>query len=263
MIDTFDIYPFEKLSKAFFETKEYFKKNEANNYQIDNLPNILGFLIFVEDKDYFFRKGAVFNIFFVLKRKIRSFKKESKNQFKEKFLYRITYYYNLLKVIIKLLEIFFRNIKAYIRGFSTIEQQIVRVLIMYPDTFDKYMYRRKVFVEWVVNPMFFKAFRERRKMIRRLKKIDYNEYKVEFLLFYYKNILGMPTTVDELIDKIYRNSRLSRYNLEVLLKKYDSSELKPIYMEIIKEQFKKLNMQCFLVQKETDSAFNKAALTEE
>jgi hypothetical protein len=133
---------------------------------------------------------------------------------------------------------------------------------MYPDTFDKYMYRRKIFVEWVVNPMFFKAFRERRKLIRRLKKIDYNEYKVEFLLFYYKDILGMPPTIDKLIDKISKNSRLNRYNLEILLKKFDSSELKPIYNNIIEEQFKRLNMECFLLHKETGSAFSNAVLTE-
>ena len=265
MIDTFGIYPFENLSKSFFETKEYFKKYEAYNEQIDNLPNILGFLIFVEDKDYFFRKGTVFSIYFVIKRKLRRFKSfniESKSQFKGKFPYWLTYYYSLFKATIKLFERVFRNIKTYVRGFSTIEQQIVRVSIMYPDTFDKYMYRRKIFVEWVVNPMFFKAFRERRKLIRRLKRVDYNEYKVEFLLFYYKNILGMPTTVDKLIDKICRNSRLSRYNLEILLKKYDSSELKHIYREIIEEQFKKLNMKCILFQKETGSAYKQAAYTE-
>lgn len=38
-----------------------------------------------------------------------------------------------------------KNIKSYIRGFSTIEQQIVRVKIMQPDTYAKYKYRRKIF----------------------------------------------------------------------------------------------------------------------
>ena len=151
MVDTFGIYSFEKLSKDFFKTKEYFKNYGANDGQIDNLPNILGFLIFVEDKDYFFRKGAVFSIYSVLKRKLVRFKSfnmnmESKSRYKGKLFHWLIYYYSLFKAIIKLVERVFRNIKTYLRGFSTIEQQIVRVFIMYPDTFDKYMYRRKVVI---------------------------------------------------------------------------------------------------------------------
>jgi len=248
MIDTFGIYSFKKLSNDFFEAKNYLKKYEAND-QIINLSNILGFLIYTEDRDYFFRKGAVFNIYYIIKRKVRDFK--NLNEKSEKSLFSgspnwLTYYYNLFKHAIKLIGKVLRNIRVYVRGFSTIEQQIVRVLIMYPDTFDKYMYRRKIFVEWIVTPMFFKAFRERRKVIRRVNKIDYNEYKVEFILFYYKEILGMPKTIDELIGKLSINSRLSRYDLEILFQKYNSSELKLEYIETIEEYLKKLNMDNLL-----------------
>ena len=132
MIDTFGVYSFERLSTGFFKTKEYFKNYGANDCQIDNLPNILGFLIFVEDKDYFFRKSAVFSIYSVLKRKLIRFKSlnmESKSRYKGKSLQWLIYYYSLFKAVIKLLERVFRNIKTYLRGFSTIEQQIVRVLL--------------------------------------------------------------------------------------------------------------------------------------
>jgi len=108
----------------------------------------------------------------------------------------------------------------------------------------------RYFVEWIVNPMFFKAFRERRKVIRGIKKIDYNQYKVEFLLFYYKEILEMPKTIEELIDKLSLSSRLNRENLYVLLKKYDSSSLKAKYKNILEKELNRLEMNHFLLSDE-------------
>lgn len=245
MIDTFGIFPFTHLSNIFFKTKEYLGNYKTDENEPIDFVYILGFLVFVEDKDFFDRKGAVFNPYFVLKRKVNNLKTSHINngdRSAKKLKKELKYFLRVIKYAIMLLFTIMKNIKSYIRGFSSVEQQIVRVLIMHPDTFEKYMFRRKIFVEWIVNPMFFKAFRERRKVVRGIKKIDYNQYKVEFLLFYYKEILKMPKTIEELIDKLSSSSRLSRMNLDVLLDQYNSSSLKIKYGNILEKELIKLKM---------------------
>ncbi len=253
MIDTFGVFPFTHLSNNFFKTKEYFKSYETDENDPIDFVYILGFLVFVEDKDFFDRKGAVFNPYFVIKRKMNSLKTDhikNENSSKKDIKKKLTYFLKILKYAIKLLLAILRNIKSYIRGFSSIEQQLVRVSIMHPDTYAKYKIRRKIFVEWIVNPMFFKAFRKRRKVVRGIKKIDYYQYKVEFLLFYYKEILKMPKTVEELIKKLSSGSRLSRKNLETLLDKYHYSNLKNKYNMILTNELKKLEMDYLLLPDE-------------
>lgn len=250
MIDTFGIFPFTHLSNTFFNAKEYFKNYKTDEKNPTDFVHILGFLVFVEDKDFFDRKGAVFNPYFVLKRKINNLKMrqiKGENKPEKKVKVELIYFLKAIKYAIKLLFKIMRNIKSYIRGFSSIEQQIVRVLIMYPDTYEKYIFRRKIFVEWIVNPMFFKAFRERRKVIRKIKRISYDEYKVEILLFYYKEILKMPKTFEELIDKLSFSSRLNRINLEVLLDKYNTSSLKIKYKDVLEKELIKLKMDHLLL----------------
>ncbi len=245
MIDTFGVYSFIYLSNSFFKAKDSFENFELNKNEEVDLVSILGFLVFVEDRDYFERKGAVFNPFYVIKRKMDNLKIDyvkKENKVEGKLIGIIKHYIDLAKHSIKLTLKILCNIKVYTRGFSTIEQQLVRVLIMYPDTFEKYVFRRKIFVEWIVNPMFFKAFKERRKVVRGVKKINYNQLKVEFLLFYYVEILGMPKSIDELINKLYSSSRLSRENLEDLLGKYNSSSLKVTYNNILTKELKMLKV---------------------
>lgn len=245
MIDTFGIYSFNYLSNLFFDSKEYFASSDYTKMPKEDLIYILGFIVFVEDKDFFDRKGAVFSPYYVFKRKMCNLEtsyedRQTKEQIKVGNL--IEYYITVAKYAIRLILRVFKNIKSYIRGFSTIEQQIVRVTIMKPDTFEKYIFRRKIFVEWIANPMFFNAFRKRRKVVRRIKNIDGYQYKVEFLLFYYNKILEMPKNMEELIEKLYLGSRLSRERIKVLLSRYNSSKLKIKYNKILEEELNKLEI---------------------
>lgn len=243
MADTFGVYSFERLSSNLLRTRDHYKNKFTNHKKINEIINILGFIVYVEDKDFFDRRLSIFNPYYVIKRKVSNFK--MKNivpcwgsswcaEEKIKVMFKFT------RQSARLMVIILRNIESYIRGFSSIEQQIVRVSIMLPDTYEKYPIRRKIFVEWVVNPMFFTAFRKRRKRLRNIKTIDYDQYKTEILLFYYKKILKEPMTIDELIISLCKQSRLTTHSLDVLLNNYNNSILKARYWNILQTEFSKL-----------------------
>lgn len=72
MIDTFGILPFTHLNNEFFKAREDLKNYKLDKNESIDIVNILGFLVFVEDKDFFDRKGVVYNPYFVLKRKVNN-----------------------------------------------------------------------------------------------------------------------------------------------------------------------------------------------
>lgn len=243
MVDKFGVYDFRHMTDIFFENIELnFEKDEVDP---ETLTNILSFLIYVEDKDFFIRKNSVYNPFLIIRRKLADRKDLYTADTKKhlpKISRKIRYCFDDLKYLLNLSLTVLKNWRTYIRGFSTIEQQLIRVQIMLPDTYELYKFRRKLFVEFVVNPMFFDSFKNRRAIMRNISRSDihFEEYKLEILIVYYNTILNKLNSIEDLIDKLARESRLDEEILwNMYCYDYYYSDFKKTTNEIILNGIKK------------------------
>lgn len=243
MVDKFGVYDFRHMTDIFFENIELnFEKDEVDP---ETLTNILSFLIYVEDKDFFIRKNSVYNPFLIIRRKLADRKDLYTADTKKhlpKISHKIRYFFDNLKYLLNLSLTVLKNWRTYIRGFSTIEQQLIRVQIMLPDTYELYKFRRKLFVEFVVNPMFFDSFKNRRAIMRNINRSDINfeEYKLEILIVYYNTILNKLNSIEDLIDKLARESRLDEEILwNMYCYDYYYSDFKKSTNEVILNGIKK------------------------
>ena len=237
MVDKFGVYDFRYMTDIFFNNiKLNFEEDEVDP---ETITDILSFLIYVEDKDFFIRKKPVYNPLIIIRRKLTDRKDLYTPDTQKYFLkmsHKIIYYFDNLKYLLNLGLTVLKNWRIYIRGFSTIEQQLIRVQIMLPDTYKLYTVRRKLFVEFVVNPMFFDSFKNRRAIIRDINKtdIDYEEYKLDILIVYYNKILNKPATIDDLIYKLASVSRLDEETLRNMYAyEYNYSDFKETANELI------------------------------
>lgn len=225
IIDKFGVMSFEKLKEKIL--------SDACNFNTDNNDEIftlLGFVIFTEDKDYFNRKKPYYSLLTVIKRKINSnLNASSQPPKKESNLF------SLLKRLLTLLKIIFS--KRIIRGYSTLDGQYIRVNALYPDSY-QYKIRRKIFVEWIYAPFFYKAWH---KMLIRSNYSKDNDLlldiiKVNILKSYFINskILNNPSTLEELLTNF--NSSLNRTTYIFCWKQYSDSK-----ESIIKDLRKRFN----------------------
>ncbi|MSS44179.1 hypothetical protein FYJ27_10725 [Anaerosalibacter bizertensis] len=183
IIDIFGFIGFEDLKKIILdEIKKFNEKNELNNSILD----YMGFIVYMEDKDYFERKGSLYNLKCMIKRKKKERLKNIELQ---------------TKILIRNNKFSFNKLN---RGFSTIEQQVVRTQVMYGDSYS-YKFRRKLFVECIYTPMFFKVFINQRKRYDFSYTID--RAKVDILKFYYNKILEYPSNEKELFEKMAIQSK--------------------------------------------------------
>lgn len=246
MVDKFGVYDFRYMTDIFFKNvKLNFESNEVDP---ETVTDLLSFLIYVEDKDFFVRRSSVYNPLLIIRRKLADRKDlyipDPQKQLPQ-ISHKIIYYFDSLKYLLNLGLTVLRNWKTYIRGFSTIEQQLIRVQIMLPDTYELYKFRRKLFVEFVVNPMFFASFKNRRAILRNISRSDihFEEYKLEILIVYYNTILNKLNSIEALINKLARDSRLDE---EILWNMYDYdyyySDFKKTTNEIILNGIKKKSM---------------------
>ena len=225
IIDKFGVISFEKLKENIL--------SDARNFTTDNNDEIftlLGFVIFTEDKDYFNRKKPYYSLLTVIKRKLKSNLNTSSQPPKKD-----SNLFSLLKRLLTLLKIIFS--KRIIRGYSTLDGQYIRVNALYPDSY-QYKIRRKIFVEWIYAPTFYKAWH---KMLIRSNYSKDNDFllniiKVNILKSYFINskILKNPSTLEELLANF--NSSLNRTTYIFCWKQYlDSKE------SIIKDLRKRFN----------------------
>lgn len=253
IIDVFGVYNFKKVKEELYRYIEKFDEDlrYTGNDCYNHLLNSLSFIVYMEDKDYFERKGTTFNPYYVIKRKMNNYQlnKEIVNwQDRIKSLLlklrsiRIRYVLkNLFKRIKRFkLKTVIRKIKCYkrkIRGFSTIEQQIIRTLAMCPDSY-RYKFRRKIFVEIIYNVMFFKALRRQQKRYKRLSELpEIKGIKIDLLKFYYTYILNSPKNLYELFIKISKQSRVSKdYCNYFFYNCFSYSRESVIFKKIIEEE---------------------------
>lgn len=243
--DLLGVQPFtvtrDRIVKQMNEFNEYF--NAKNSTEKENIYNLLGFIIYTEDRNYFNRNGANTNLktLFVKKygvpfnlinlvKKIKDILKENiyiQNENREKKRKFKTY-----------IEIFKSIFRRYFRGYSTIEMQHIRINVMNPNSYD-YVIRRKIFVEGIYTYFYFYSWK---KFILRMKGKNYNQesintyIKLVILKSYFmdKDILKTPVSYNDLIEKF--TSRLGARDYENLYADYD--RVKEDYKKEILENLK-------------------------
>ena len=158
VIDQFDFHCFDNVRDKIqdvYSNSETVRKFVSGTYHVfelfeetankcsfssEQFVNLLSFIVFIEDRDFFDRRCPFFSLRLVLKRKYYVVKSGARKG-DTKWLDRL------------------------LRGHSTIEQQITRTLALKDNSYH-YMFRRKIFVEYIFNVYFFKAYLNLEKRIR-------------------------------------------------------------------------------------------------
>ena len=238
-IDEFDFKDFDKafsfLGITLFCPKEF----ELLPKLDDDMLERLSFLVFMEDKNMFLRENPSIgyvdlkNTYFI--KKIIDDKEFQKDFRDVEFNGEISNE-NMLK---KLLN--------YIRGFSTIEQQFIRRHILKDGS---YKYRiRRTFLTKLYTRYFFKALvKFRLKIILKSNRIGFNlkvrkrikselrfNLKFHFLVSYYYQILDNPSSIEELINSMQMESRVSENIYQKIFQAFKKSTAKETLMQSIKE----------------------------
>ena len=130
------------------------------------------------------------------------------------------------------------RIDKYKRGYSTIEQQLIRQYSIGNIAY-RYKYRRKFFFDWVYTPMFSKALCNRKSRVYgKEKKIAKKELvwslKLMLLYNYFMSVLKNPKDSEELILNMSRQSRVSVSVYEKMFEIFKDSEAEKNTKEKIK-----------------------------
>lgn len=264
MKDRFDYYGFDKISEELSKVNKYIYKSktepwnkvlEINDENLE-IEDLLGLILYIEDRDFIYRIKPTYSIISVVKRKI----KETK--IKEPKVPNVEYTFSNekeKKIRFKKIKLFLEN---SLRGYSTLQQQVTRKAIMKPYSYN-YTIRRKIFVERIYNRNFVRAYRIRniknnglrikyinylkgdnKRIFEKNKKLKHkdidNKIKLLFLLYYYIIILKKPTNKDELISAMAKESSKNIFTLNNNFLTYNSSNFK---INIKNELIKILNVE--------------------
>ena len=112
-----------------------------NELQEEGYIERLGFVVFVEDKNFFERKQSHVTIRELMKKLLLKVVNIFRNN-------RIVSSSTQQRPVMH----FFKKIKYYFRGYSTIEQQFIRRYALQDYSY-RYKFRRKVLVEWIYTPL--------------------------------------------------------------------------------------------------------------
>lgn len=206
--DFFDFYQFQHISE-----KLGLNSKEENNNRDINL-DLLSFLMFMEDKNMFNKK--------------RIFYYKQKAEYNEAFP--SDFKFNDPTSNFK------ETIKKFKRGYSNIEQQYIRSFAL-KDYSYRYLWRRKIFVEYIYKYFFKKAVCRRRALsypgsYKQKKKIHQdlkNNLKYFFLTSYYLKVLENPESIQTLINAMAKQSRVSESLYRDIYSHYKGSDLQIIH----------------------------------
>lgn len=196
------------------EAKDVLEENFLN----ENL-DLVAFVLYVEDRYLFDRKQSHITVIDILNSKLDPviFKDEIIYKSKGKF-------------------------EKYKRGYSTIEQQLIRQYSISNQAY-RYKFRRKLFFDWIYTPLFSKAIcRRKSRVYGKKKKIAKKELiwnlKMIFLYNYFINVLKNPKNEEELIVNMSQQSRVEENVYKKMFEIFNNSPKK----EEMKEKIQK-NLQ--------------------
>lgn len=176
---------FEKSSNI-----EIFKKiNDILSINLFKMSNqfilFSNLLTIKEDKSYFSRKKSYnwISLDFIKYRLIRcNFKslsiKEKIRFILKKFLLLIKKLFSFLKLLVQKRK----NIKQYLRGYSTLEMQLIRTLSI-KNGYSQHIYRRKIY-EFVYSTIFFNSLKKYYEYFH-YNNVEYFKY---YLIYIYINV---------------------------------------------------------------------------
>lgn len=232
------IFQYLSIVKDYFNINEYtktFKKLEKINLYTKNAKQakdvfedefltdklqLVAFTLYVEDRYLFNRKK--FHI--TIKNLLDS--RKDPVIFKDKIKYEKTSF-----------------LDKYTRGYSTLEQQLIRQYSIGSNAY-RYKYRRKIFFDWIYTPLFSKAIcRRKSKVYGKEKKIAKKELiwnlKMMYLYNYFTIILKNPNDKDELILNMNKQSRVSINVYEKMFELFENSPKEHEMKEIIQKNVQK------------------------
>lgn len=222
--DFFSYHDFDHLRKKLTELDTF---KSMNKEKLDQIENILAFIIFMEDKDFFTRKKLSFSLTTVFNRKKRNFLNK---KIKEKIKSFRPQTINPFKLY-----------KKYRRGYSTIEMQVIQKIVLKEDSY-QYTLRRKIFIEYLYSKYFYKALSTQ---LIRYKRTQYRSHpdqtknkihisiKILLLQYYFKHILNSPESIDGFINNA--ESRVSKDTYKRMFDEYSSNYLNIYYSSILEE----------------------------
>ena len=215
-VDIFGFKKFEEVREKLDISVKKFPDYLSRNYEVP-YNHLLAFLVFMEDRNMFRRKSnkITFRTDFI---KIKKYKEKLQRVFDGVKFNNHTTIRDRLK-----------NLN---RGYSTIEQQIIRNIAMKDNTY-RYTVRRKNYIEKIYLYYFVKALCKRkarslttnrgmRKYYREKLKIN---LKYLFLSYYYTNILNYPENKENLIEEMAKQSRVSSNLYKRIYCRFDNSVL--------------------------------------
>ncbi|MCT0079986.1 hypothetical protein [Lactococcus lactis] len=202
-----------------------------NELQEEGYIERLGFVVFVEDKNFFERKQSHVTIRELMKKLLLKVVNIFRNN-------RIVSSSTQQRPVMH----FFKKIKYYFRGYSTIEQQFIRRYALQDYSY-RYKFRRKVLVEWIYTPLIMLSIRKRKSRIfsrsllkrRRIKNTLTFSLKLSILCAYYKLILEDPKDFESLCSKLTTQSALSEQDIQFKYIQYKNSEKKSKIINSINE----------------------------
>lgn len=237
--NNFDVLDFNKLHEKVFLYNE--KKDKILNESF--FPMALIFIMYMEDRDFIERSTFVFNPFRIV---VRNYLMEnsliepgttgnliSEDLFNKSYIMTKTFrnYLNFFTDIIFNLKLYIEKIyNNRHRGFSTIPQQIVRVnVLVNHGTYDRFKYRRKIFIEYIYTHYFYLSLRnmcmrnvkfkyECRKSkltISEIKTKANSHVKKDILKAYYTRLLIRPNDIDELFESMTKFAKTSKTRIEL------------------------------------------------
>lgn len=224
--DLFRFQTFDSLNEIFDERINLFNerynivninKNEKH-IDIDNIIEYMAFIVFMEDKDLFDRRSLCFSPKVV---------RERKNKLKSKRYHSV-----------------FKKYKISNRGYSTIPQQAFRRIALKEHAYTKSTkIRRKIFIENIYMPYFFKYYKENKNLYihsinGNKKTYSDNMLKVDILKMYVQEVMKYPSTKKELLDSLSTNSKKpTREQYEYYYKEFKKSTERKTYIDEIRGSF--------------------------
>lgn len=199
-----DAVPQSEESKKIFE-----------DYLFENRIELVAFVLYVEDRYLFDRKNFHISLKNILDARRDPVIFKGKINYDQKS---------------------WRN--KYKRGYSTIEQQLIRQYSIADQSY-RYKYRRKLFFDWIYTPLFSKAIcRRKSKVYGRYKRTAKKELiwnlKMMFLYNYFIKVLKDPKNEEELITNMSKQSRVSKNVYKKMFEIFQNSSKKEDMKNIIK-----------------------------
>lgn len=222
-INTYNV-TYSKLKEINLGVKNNHKAEDALGKEfLNDQLELVAFTLYVEDRYLFDRKQVHITFNNLLN------SKRDPVLFKNKIIYKRKSKFN-----------------KYRRGYSTIEQQLIRQYSIGSHSY-RYKFRRKLFFDWIYTPLFSSAIcRRKSKVYGNKKKIAKQELiwnlKLIFLYNYFISVLKNPKNKEELIINLSQQSRVDKNVYDKMFEIFINSPQKEDMKEkILKNAQRKYN----------------------